>query len=72
MIAYGSKGFPWTSDICRRRVDYSKGICPVAEKLNDENFMGFGMCVYDLDLADIDRIVSAFRKVWANLDQLRP
>ena len=25
-IAYGSKGFPWTSDICKRDVDYSKGI----------------------------------------------
>lgn len=71
-IAYGSKGFPWTSDICRRQVDYRKGICPVAEKLNDETYMGFGMCVYDLDRAAIDRIVAAFRKVWANLDQLRP
>ncbi|OGT89688.1 MAG: pyridoxal-5'-phosphate-dependent protein [Gammaproteobacteria bacterium RIFOXYA12_FULL_61_12] len=70
-IAYGSKGFPWTSDICRRQVDYRKGICPVAEKLNDETYMGFGMCVYDLDHSDIDRIVEAFRKVWANLDQLR-
>ena len=25
-IAYGSKGFPWTSDICHRDVKYSKGI----------------------------------------------
>lgn len=70
-IAYGSRGFPWSSDICRRQVDYRKGICPVAEKLNDETYMGFGMCVYDLDRTDIDRIVEAFRKVWANLDQLR-
>lgn len=70
-IAYGSKGFPWSSDICRRVVDYSKGICPVAEKLNDEIYMGFGMCVYDLDLADIELIVRAFRKVWANLEYLR-
>lgn len=33
-IAYGSKGFPWTSDICRRDVSYHKGICPVAERLH--------------------------------------
>jgi len=69
-IAYGSKGFPWTSDICRRQVDYRKGICPVAEKLNDETYMGLGMCVYDLDRCDIGRIVDAFQKVWSHLGKL--
>ena len=71
-IAYGSQGFPWSSDICRRHVPYSKGICPIAEKLNEDTYMGFGMCVYDLDLDDINQIVMAFRKVWANLSDLRP
>lgn len=71
-IAYGSQGFPWSSDICRRHVSYSKGICPVAEKLNEDTYMGFGMCVYDLDPDDINQIVMAFRKVWANLSDLRP
>lgn len=70
-MAYGSRGFPWTSDICHRDVDYSKGICPVAEKLNDSTYMGFGLCVYDLTNADVDLIVMAFRKVWANLDALK-
>lgn len=70
-IAYGSQGFPWSSDICRRDVDYGKGICPVAEGLHDSNYIGFGMCVYDLDAADIDLIIQAFRKVWSNLDSLR-
>jgi perosamine synthetase len=69
-IAYGSKGFPWTSDICKRNVDYAKGICPVAEELNDSTYLGFGMCVYDLSEQDVDLIVQAFRKVWDNLDQL--
>jgi len=69
-IAYGSMGFPWSSDICRRDVDYSKGICPVAEQLNDSTYLGFGMCVYDLAEDDIDLIVSAFHKVWNSLDLL--
>jgi dTDP-4-amino-4,6-dideoxygalactose transaminase len=69
-IAYGTKGFPWTSDICRREVNYAKGICPVAEELNDATYLGFGMCVYDLEERDIDLIVGAFRKVWANLKLL--
>ncbi|MCG9094394.1 DegT/DnrJ/EryC1/StrS family aminotransferase [Laribacter hongkongensis] len=70
-IAFGSHGFPWSSDICRRQVSYEKGICPVAEHLNDVSYMGFGMCVHDLDRDDIAAIVGAFRKVWSQLDRLR-
>jgi perosamine synthetase len=70
-IAFGSSGFPWNSEFCKRDVDYSKGICPVAEELNDESFLGLGMCVYDLTYSDIDLIIAAFQKVWANLDSLR-
>lgn len=70
-IAYGTHGFPWTSNICQRDVNYYKGICPVAERLNDISYMGFGMCVYDFGVSDIELIVAAFRKVWANLDLLR-
>lgn len=70
-IAYGSHGFPWTSDICHRNVDYSKGICPVAEQLNDSTYLGFGMCAYDLTENDVDLIVMAFQKVWKSLELLR-
>jgi len=70
-IAYGTNGFPWNSDICHRDVDYGKGICPVAEELNESTYLGFGMCVYDLTEEDVDSIVRAFRKVWQNLDVLR-
>jgi len=70
-MAYGSKGFPWTSEICRRDVNYDKGICPVAEELNDVSYLGFGMCVYDLNDADIDLIIQAFRKVWKNIESLK-
>lgn len=70
-IAYGSKGFPWTSDICQRDVDYSKGICPVAENLHDKSYIGFQMCMFELTDFEIDLIVSVFRKVWNRLDDLR-
>ena len=70
-MAYGSRGFPWTSEICRRDVDYSKGICPVAEELNESTYLGFGICSYDLSESDVDLIVAAFRKVWSNLDGLQ-
>lgn len=70
-IAYGAGGFPWTAEFCRREVSYQKGVCPVAEQLNDELYMGFGMCTYDLSPQDIGSIAAAFKKVWNHLDALR-
>jgi perosamine synthetase len=70
-IAFGNQGFPWNSEFCKRDIDYSKGICPVAEELQDNSFFGIGMCVYDLDLNDISMIAKAFKKVWSNLDALK-
>ena len=70
-IAYGSHGFPWSADFCKRDVDYRKGICPVAETLHDSTFMGIEMCVFELTDADIDLIAAAFRKVWASLEALK-
>ena len=70
-IAYGSKGFPWNSEICHREVDYARGICPVAEELNDTSYLSIGMCVYDLTNDDIDLLIKAFKKVWNSLEALR-
>lgn len=69
-IAYGSRGFPWNSDICRRDVDYSRGICPVAETLQEKSYLGFAMCLNDLTDSDVDSIVAAFRKVWSQIEKL--
>jgi dTDP-4-amino-4,6-dideoxygalactose transaminase len=69
-IAYGKKGFPWTSEICEREVDYSKGICPVAEELHDETLINFLICHYDLNNDDVDAIIRAFEKVWSKIDEL--
>ena len=66
-IAYGSKGFPWSSDICKRKVSYKKGICPVAEYFHDSSFLGFQMCLHEMSDIEIDATVLVFRKVWSNL-----
>lgn len=69
-IAYGSKGFPWSSDICKREVNYNKGICPTAEDLHFNRQMGVGICVNELSNSDVELIIQAFNKVWASLDEL--
>jgi dTDP-4-amino-4,6-dideoxygalactose transaminase len=70
-IAYGKKGFPWNSDFCDREIKYEKGICPVAEKLHDETFLGYEMCLHELSEQDVELLIKAFKKVWMNIDTLR-
>jgi len=70
-IAYGSNGFPWTSDICKREVSYEKGICPVAEELHDSSYLGFTMCLHELKDDDIDLMIKAFHKVWKYMSRLK-
>jgi len=69
-IAYGRNGFPWTAEFARRDVDYRKGICPVAERLHESTYLGFELCVHELNDAEVDLIAQAFRKVWAQLPAL--
>lgn len=69
-IAFGSKGFPWSSDIYEGNVKYDKGICPIAEYLHDFSFISYGLCTHDLNDNDVDLIIKGFHKVWAKLDDL--
>jgi perosamine synthetase len=70
-IAYGSRGFPWTSPYCGRDVAYGPGLCPVAEELHAQSFIGLGLCMCEFHPEDTALVVAAFRKVWANLDALK-
>lgn len=70
-IAHGRNGFPWSAPFYHGTVSYAKGICPVAEDLHDRRYIGMSMCLFDYTAQDIDLLISAFRKVWSNLDRLR-
>lgn len=69
-IAYGTKGFPWSAGFYQGNVSYAKGICPVAETLQDERHLGIGLCINDYGDEDVGLIVEVFRKVWRHLDRL--
>jgi dTDP-4-amino-4,6-dideoxygalactose transaminase len=61
-IAIGSKGFPWTEnpDV---HYDYSRGICPVVERMHFEELIYTPLMREPLSEADIDDFVAAIRKV---------
>ncbi len=70
-IAYGSKGFPWNSPYCTSDVQYGPGVCPTAEKLHNETFLGLNICMNELPPEDVALVVAAFHKVWSQLDSLK-
>lgn len=70
-VAYGTKGFPWTSSYCSSSIEYGPGLCPVAEDLHHKRFMGFNICMNELPPEDVASVIAAFHKVWSHLDTLR-
>ena len=69
-IAYGSKGFPWSSDVYKGDVSYAKGICPVAESLKDRGLICLQICQHYYTEEETELVIEAFQKVWKNLDKL--
>ena len=70
-ICYGAGGFPWHYSNVTSNIDYSKGICPVAEQLNDHEYLGLFLCGSNYNETEIHSIINAFDKVFSNLDHLR-
>jgi dTDP-4-amino-4,6-dideoxygalactose transaminase len=61
-IALGRQGFPWTlnTDI---HYDYSPGLCPVAERMKDEQLLLTTLVREPLTESDMDDLAAAMRKV---------
>lgn len=61
-IAIGAKGFPWTMnpDVT---YDYGKGLCPVVERMHEQELIYTPLMREPLDEADIDDFVAAIKKV---------
>lgn len=70
-IAYGTKGFPWTHGVSRDGISYEKGICPVAERMHDKQFFKIHLCAHTFDNKQVDLVIEAFKKVWANLNSIK-
>jgi dTDP-4-amino-4,6-dideoxygalactose transaminase len=70
-IAYGTGGFPWTSECYQGNVSYDKGICPVAERLHERDYMTVGWALYKNTDEQVDLTADVFEKIWDHLDELR-
>jgi perosamine synthetase len=68
--AYGLNGCPWTCNNAPSAQEIQPGLCPVAERLLDEQFLWFYHIAYPTTEADMHDIVAAVHKVIDNLDSL--
>ena len=64
-IAYGKKGFPWSS--FNKKIKYKKGLCKNAEELHDKNFFYLALCSYDYKISDMKSYAHKFKKVWKKI-----
>jgi len=69
-IAYGTKGFPFKSPVYGGEVDYSKGICPVAERMYEKELFFLDMIHPAMTREDLNDVAKAFEKVWKNRTKL--
>ena len=62
-IAFGNSGYPWSSPAYKGVVDYSRGICPNVEKINNMIIL-LDLMKPPFSKADLDDVAAAFFKVW--------
>ena len=68
-IAMGREGFPWNVN-AGIEYNYSKGICPVVERMFDHELIYTPLMREPLTESDIDDFVDAIKKVLANSGEL--
>lgn len=69
-IAIGDQGFPFSPKYYSGIVNYEKGICPVAERLNEEEMVFHEFMRPPIAKGDLDDVVRAFEKVYENRNEL--
>ena len=69
-IAYGHNGWPF-SVAPKNSLNYVKGICPVCERMHEEELIVTPVCRYPHTEEDMEDVVRAFEKVLSQKELLR-
>ena len=63
-IAFGSRGYPFTSEWYKGTVRYEKGLCPVTEQLHEKELVTSDLMRPGMAKKDLDDVIEAFHKVY--------
>ena len=66
-IAFGKDGYPFNLST---NTNYNKGICPVTEDMHYNKLVSHEFMRPGMQKEDMDDVISAFEKVWNNMDEL--
>jgi dTDP-4-amino-4,6-dideoxygalactose transaminase len=66
-IAIGRDGFPFT--LSNR--SYGKGLCPVAERMHEREFLELHICSWAFEPDEVRRVADAFHKVYEHRRELK-
>ncbi len=69
-IAYGESGCPFKCPLYRGQVNYSKGLCPVTERIEAKHMIGTEFMRPPATLDDMADVVNAFEKVYEHRHEL--
>lgn len=59
-IAFGNSGYPFNLSA----ITYPRGLCPVTERMHNEELVEFHICSYEVSDDDLGHLVEAVRKVY--------
>lgn len=68
---YPNSHFPFISKEYPHKIDYSKGICPVAEKMYEKELLCTNICQPPKTKKTIDLFVKAIEKIEENIEELK-
>jgi dTDP-4-amino-4,6-dideoxygalactose transaminase len=70
-IAFGRDGFPFTYPAYKGTVKYSKGICPVTERMHYDELFYTPACHANILQRDLEDIIVAIGKIHQNIPEVR-
>ena len=70
-LTYRKNPLPYSLLSKKRAKELRQQELPISEKLHNENFFGINWCAHELTNSDVDLLIDAFQKVWANLELLK-
>lgn len=71
LICYGDRGCPFSCPFYGAAVDYSKGLCPVTERMHEKELLLTAVCSYPNKKSDIDDVIRAFEKINNGIEELK-
>jgi perosamine synthetase len=70
-LTYKFNPLPYSLLTKKRARQLKEQVLPVAEELHSQSFIGINWCAHNYSDLEVDLLISAFRKIWKNLDELR-